>query len=129
MDDLTSIKKKIYVNKKTYQVRISSPLLLKENEKKNINSAAPNIIHSYDSYVLINTINDLKSMGVGALCIHDAIGVPIKYVTLVNKVYKINLIKTVRKNIKSGFFPYQKNIDFGGLNIEHEIFNSDTLFC
>lgn len=111
LSDKKSKKIKITVDGKSYQIRFSSPNLLKFKNYKKL-AVSPNFTHAYDACLLMKSVEDLYSIGVETFCIHDSIGTKSIFSRIAISVYKINLIMSVNENINKGYFPYKKGINF-----------------
>lgn len=126
LSDKKSKKIKITVDGKSYQIRFSSPNLLKFKNYKKL-AVSPNFTHAYDACLLMKSVEDLYSIGVETFCIHDSIGTKSIFSRIAISVYKINLIMSVNENINKGYFPYKKGINFP-VNVQDGIWESDSLF-
>lgn len=124
--DKKSKKIKITIEKNSYQIRFSSPNLLKFKDYKKL-AISPNFTHAYDACLLMRSIEDLHEIGVETFCIHDSLGTKTVFSRIAISVYKINLIASVEENMKKGYFPYKSGVTFP-VDIQKGIWESESLF-
>jgi hypothetical protein len=93
---------------------------------------APNITHAYDAAILLSTVENLRSLHIPCICIHDSIGCRLEHLPIMLYLYKYNLIATVEEYYsgKSRYFPYTTSEPYSlaDISFPKELLNSTNLF-